>query len=353
MTSPNMEFIPYPVLGNVRVSLMADGHFGSSDPIHWPQFQRPDTKYLWLSVVRRKPSQHDDRYRHMWRVLRRQDFTTLPSSSLGIVSSTHLDVLRPICDMAVAFAADFEKAYGPHPTLEYLVNNMRQIFSRLDFPSTFRDVLRQHAGFQRFWLYTLAWLDWHVSYARTNPLPGISHHALPLHQLMGSITTSPTIAQQLFVANIPVWFMRSVDMFTPKDIVERLVVVSPPQALMDFSSSEEHDACDAELAGQATCELFAGNQLVEWITQQALQYADLDILPTALDRTPSFVNPALAGPSSAEAESSSARPNAGPAASSSSRQQPAVNGARSQKNVRPKPCKSSSPLRSSMLIAVT
>ena len=343
VTSPNMDFIPHPVVGSVRVSLMADSHFGCSDPIHWPQFQRPDTKYLWLSVLRRKPQQHDDRHHRMWRVLRRQDFETLPSSELGVASSLLLDALRPICDEAIAFAAQFEKTYGPNPTLESLVNNMRQAFSRLDFPATFRDVLRQHACFQRFWLYTLAWLDWHVCYMRSNPLPGISHHALPPQRLMGCITTSPVIAQQLFEAQIPVWLMRAVSMFTARDVVEHLVVVTPPEALMEFSSPEERDACAAELAGQATCQLFVGNKLIEWINRQALQYADLDVLPVSLDRTPSFVSPALAGPSSADAGSSSTRPDAIPTATSSCRQQLTVSGARSQKNVRQKPCKLSSP----------
>lgn len=261
----------------------------------------------------------------------------MPSSKLGVASSALLDALRPVSDEAVAYAAEFEKAHGPNVTLESLVNNMRQAFSRLKFPATFRDVLRQYACFQRFWLYTFAWLDWHVCYMRLNPLPAYSHHALPAGQLVGCITTSPIITQQLYEANIPVWFMRSVDMFTPRDVVERLVVVSQPKTLMDFSSSEEHDACVAELAGQATCELFVGNKLIEWINRQALQYADLDVLPISLDRTPSFVTPALAGPSSADAGSSSARPNAIPA--TASRRQPPVGVARSQKNVRPKPCK--------------
>lgn len=38
ITSPNMEYIPHPVVGELAITRRANGHFGVHDPIQWPQF---------------------------------------------------------------------------------------------------------------------------------------------------------------------------------------------------------------------------------------------------------------------------------------------------------------------------
>ena len=37
VTSPNMDYIPEIVYGNIEVFRRGDGHFGLHDPIRWPQ----------------------------------------------------------------------------------------------------------------------------------------------------------------------------------------------------------------------------------------------------------------------------------------------------------------------------
>lgn len=310
ITSPNMDFIPHPVVGSLRVSLMADGHFGSADPIHWPQLLRPDTKYIWLSVVQKRPQTPNDPRLAMWRVLRVEDFEKQPQCELGVVSSTVLDKLRLNYENALAYIGEYERTYGPHPTLSSLIQSMEQAFSRLGYPATFRDMVRQHACMQRYWLYTLAWLDWHVCHKRTYPLTGVV--ARGLHRLVGGITTSPVVAQQLFDAEVPVWIMRPGPALTSRDILERLVQIQPPCALLEFSSLQERDAYSAQLSGKTVCVVLAGDSHIEWINRQATQYADLipnpSQLPTIFDASipaeaglslagPSLAGPSLAGPS--------------------------------------------------------
>lgn len=265
-----MNFIPQPVYGTLTISLMQDGHFGSADPIHWPQVLQVDTRYPWISVIQRKPSDPTDKRFCMWEPLRRRDFVPLLTSAskgLGTVSSRLIERLRPIYSEPLGFETEFIKQHGSNRELRWLSSTMRHAFDRLDFPATFRDMVRQHACLQRFWLYTVAWLDWYLGHIRAYTLRGdIDYRPLPKEQLMGCFTTSPMIAQRLFDAGVPVWVSRPTDSLTHQDLLETPVDFIPPIALLDFGDAtvEEKAAYVDLLHGLAKCIILAGDHHIDW-----------------------------------------------------------------------------------------
>lgn len=302
ITSPNMDFIPQPVYGTLTISLMEDGHFGSADPIHWPQVLDLKTKYPWMSVIQRKPSDSTDTRICMWEPLRRRDFVPLLSSAvkrLGTVSPTLLERLRPIYDDPVAFEAEFTKQHGANRELRWLSSTMQHAFSRLQFPATFRDLVRQHACLQRFWLYTVAWLDWYLGHTRTYTLQGtVNYQPLHITQLQGCFTTSPTIAQRLFEVGVPVWISRPTDSLTDDDLLETPVECVPPTALLDFgdATDQERAAYVDLLRGLATCTILAGDHHISWINLQSQQYGDVYAFPMSTGETPSSDTASLSTP---------------------------------------------------------
>ncbi|KAF7791351.1 hypothetical protein EIP86_002365 [Pleurotus ostreatoroseus] len=278
-----MTFVPQPVYGALNISMMPDARFGSADPLHWPQIFESSTKYPWLAVIQRKPSKPDDPRCCMWEPLRRRDFVPLKSSAvrgLGTVSASLCERLRTFCEEAISFKKALFIRYSNLDDLRWLCTTMEHTLARLQHPATFRDMVRQHACFQRFWLYTVAWLDWHVVHTRVYKLDGnVQYERMPVNELMGCITTSPNIAQHFFEVGAPVWYMRTLDSLSHHDIMEKQVALLPPVTHLDFASDDEKQAYTQLLAGLVTCTTYAGDRHIEWIHRQAQQYGDIERLP--------------------------------------------------------------------------
>lgn len=268
----NMNFVPRPVYGMLQVSIMADGHFGSTDPVNWPQVMQIDTKYPWLSVIQRRPTDPKDAHFPMWQVLKTDDFIPLSTSaSFSTISPAALDCLRPVYSECLAFVAKLNQQHGPNGELEWLSSMMRYAFSRLtNFLLSFCDLVCQHACLQCYWLYTVAWLDWYIGYMCVYPLCGnISYVPLPTDQLMGCLTTIPQIAQRLFWMGILVWFLCTVEYFTEDDVLERCVDLQEPINILDFPSTKKRDAYTVQLTGLISHIVFAGDRNITWINHQA------------------------------------------------------------------------------------
>lgn len=279
-----MSFLPRPAYGNITISLMPDGHFGHADPIHWPQVMQLDTIYPWMCVIQRRPSDPADKRMCMWQPLRRRDFVPLLSSAvtgLATVSSELIERLRPIYSEPVDFEVEFTKQHGPNRQLRWLASTLRHAFSSLEFPATFRDLVRQHACFQRFWLYTVAWFDWHLGHIRTYTLDNVNYNTLDKEQLMGCFTASPVVACRLFEAGVPVWISRRSDTLTNHDLFETPVEFTPPVAMLDFgdATAEEKEVYVNLLQGLAMCTVVAGDHHIDWINRQSQHAGDVHVFP--------------------------------------------------------------------------
>lgn len=283
ITTPNMTFVPQPVCGTLTISMMPDARFGSADPTHWPQVFEQQTRYPWMAVIQRKPLRTDETRHVMWEQLRRHDFVPVQSSAvrgLGTVSATLRERLRSICEEAHSFKRALFKEYGVINELNWLCTTMEHTLARLQLPATFRDMVRQHACLQRFYIYTVAWLDWYIVHLRTYKLgASVQYERLPVHQLMGCITTSPIIAQGFFEVGAPIWYMRTVDTLSEIDVLEQQVTLVPPTTMLDFASDDEKETYTRLLADLATADMYAGDRHVDWINRQAQQYGDIERLP--------------------------------------------------------------------------
>ena len=60
VTTPNVDFVPEPFVGQVRVIMRRDYRFGENDPFQWPQIFTGE--FDFLCVLRRPTS----RYGVMW-----------------------------------------------------------------------------------------------------------------------------------------------------------------------------------------------------------------------------------------------------------------------------------------------
>ncbi|KAF7789071.1 hypothetical protein EIP86_000004, partial [Pleurotus ostreatoroseus] len=292
LTSPNVAYIPRPAYGYVKVVRQWDGHFGWHDPIRWPQVFIDHPRYRWLCAVSRRPHGDQDYRLPIWKPLALADVSPIEDgfvASFGTVSPAFRRALRPVVSAMSRRAGDFTRQCGKQSEFLALVTCMTEAFERLDFPSTHRDLVRQLASVQRFWLLADAWLEFHVylnpSYSfrerPDRPRPALRH------DVMGAFTTEPQIAQRLFSMGIPLWFMRLERQLTSNVVVLRTVVFAEPPTVLDhglFLSEPVYNG-------------FAGVQHIQAISSQAHVYADVEVAPLpAVSSSPAAASPAPTQP---------------------------------------------------------
>ncbi len=236
VTSPNVRFIPLPLYGEVVVSMKCDGNFGIPDPIHWPQIFSPNTRYAWLSAIQRMQEPASSTAHTMWQALHPDEFRILCNSivrTIGTVSLTRREAPREFVGPLYNRVAAFERRCGVNQELRHLTDSMQDAFLRLDYPSTFRDLVRQVAVVQRFWKMSTAWLEWHVkiwhNYVfESDPASHASHADRTRKDPMGAFTTDIDVVQKFVRAGIPVWFMRRPETLTKDDVVVEVVSLTEP-----------------------------------------------------------------------------------------------------------------------------
>ncbi|KAJ3559738.1 hypothetical protein NM688_g164 [Phlebia brevispora] len=283
VTAPNRSFVPEPLLGPITISIGADGHFGSADPVHWPQILEEGTRYPWLPCVERQPSvvSYPDSY--LWLPLLEAQVCPIQSSLspstkvFGTVQATYLAQLRVIIDRVKYLVDSFETMYERHPELRWLFVSMRDAFDRLDYPATYRDLVRQHACFQRFTLYTYAWLQWHVVIKRTYKLSAVV--LLRSRDMMGAFVTAPKLAQLYFDLGVPIWFLRTQNFFKGDEVVRSIVLFQRPKEMLSFTDKNDLEVLKRELVGRVSMSMNAGEPHLNWVHHQATHYVDIETRP--------------------------------------------------------------------------
>ncbi|KAF7789849.1 hypothetical protein EIP86_000797 [Pleurotus ostreatoroseus] len=278
ITSPTTSYIPRPLYGKIDVSLHEDGHFGSADPIHHPQFIQHESRYPWMAAI--------DRCRttrailcDIWQPLKRTtDFELVKTSNvgLGVVPSAFKryanDAVLPLGELV----ALFEETYGVIPELNWLFSTLLDAIDRLAFPATFRDMARTWAGVQRFSLYTCAWFDWNITFMQTYRAQSIvrAFDPLPYDRWMGCFTTSTLLASRMAKSNVPVWLMRPIENFSGDEIIEQAVVFSEPVSCLSFLQSVQYGENRSLFANQINSTRTAGDEHITWINRMAVRYLD-------------------------------------------------------------------------------
>ncbi|KAJ3528721.1 hypothetical protein NM688_g7958 [Phlebia brevispora] len=237
ITSPNMDYIPYPVYGEVTVVRQWNGHFGVHDPLMWPQLYIDQARFRWLMAIPRRPSDPESPDMPMWNPLLSQDIIPAPNSvtkSFFVVSELCQISLRPLVTRMSTRAEAFLQEHKKVLELESLLMSLKAAFRRLDFPSSQADIIRQYSCVQRYWLMIDAWIEFHVHLFKLYQFDDFFPRPRPSVRtdLMGAFTNIPDIAERMFRAGIPVWFVRVPEQIRGNEVVKHIVEPIPAQFQM-------------------------------------------------------------------------------------------------------------------------
>lgn len=160
VTSPNVDYIPQIPMGIDSVKVRSDARFGVHDPVQWPQEFHPN--YKWLICIPRRPQSSSDTTQVIWRIPNMQDFeVTFNKLHLpwGLLRPSFLSPLAEVVATLRERCVGLLQKKGELEILSTHVNMMSQALKCLDFPGTYRDMVRQVSTTQRYYLYTSAILD--------------------------------------------------------------------------------------------------------------------------------------------------------------------------------------------------
>lgn len=269
VTSPNVDFIPQISLGFETVKLRSDGRFGVHDPVQWPQEFHPN--YKWLVCILRRPQSSSDPTQIIWRNTTMQDFeVTYNKLALpwGLLRPSFLNPLAAVVNSLREECLGQLRSKGELAILSGHVNKMMEALKCLDFPATYRDVVRQVSTTQRYYLYTHAILDWnhHIALRRIQPGP----HGLKT-EYMGAFTTDPNVASTLYTIGVPVWFLRHPQQLSSSVVLCNLVGQTRPDYLRHDKGEFGHEFYVGRL----------GASHIEAIARFGREYLDIDHHPYA------------------------------------------------------------------------
>ncbi|KAJ3531604.1 hypothetical protein NM688_g7551 [Phlebia brevispora] len=323
ITSPNVDYIPQPVVGAIRVVRQRNGHFGIHDPIVWPQVLVNKPRLVYLMAVSRQPNDALDYRLPIWQPLSTKDIVLVPDSfvrGFATVSFPRRRALKFAIDKLVLRARALEEqSPGQHEELQHLVDTMEQAYDRLDFPASERDLIRQHAIVQRFWLMADAWIEFHVHLFGmvkfTDPEARVRN--MPRTDLMGAFTNIPDFAQKMFIAGVPVWFIRYEKQLKAEHTILKTVRLQQPHFREDcglFSDLPIYEAWSGEGHLLAIAAHAHGYQDLDHVLCSEVLHPD-GVMPSSRTTRPSGVAPEPPGGSQiagVAVESSSPRLIAGP-----------------------------------------
>ncbi|KAJ3540930.1 hypothetical protein NM688_g6157 [Phlebia brevispora] len=274
ITSPNMDFIPQPVYGEVTIVRQWNGHFGVYDPVMWPQLYIEQSRFRWLMAIARMPTDPRSPYMPIWRPLVTDDLKAAPNSvtrSFFVVNEARQDDLRPLVINMSLRAERFMQQNEKQLELESLVASMKGALQRLAFPSSQADLVRQYSCVQRYWLMIDAWIEFHVHVFKIYKFfdPFIRRRPTVRTDLMGAFTNRPHVASHMFNAGVPVWFMRFPDQMTGREAIRDIVNLTPANFRMDSGLFPNTPIFQG----------WAGEKHMIAIATHAHAYKDLDIVP--------------------------------------------------------------------------
>ncbi|KAJ3474860.1 hypothetical protein NLI96_g12214 [Meripilus lineatus] len=230
LTSPNVAFVPQPVLDRIRVEVKSDGRCGIADPIQWPQLF--SKVYCHYALILHRPSDPNDPRQPIWWKPTQQDFVPVHASAvsyLGTLAYQPLKRLERLVEQMSTRIMLYTSRRGGTPTyINFCDLSMRAACNCLSFPSTYRDLVVQVVNVQRYWLESEAWLEYMENYQQKILSPPISSPSLAKECFMGTYTADPVVAFKLFSAGIPVWLIRSPIAITNEIAIEQVVLLTCP-----------------------------------------------------------------------------------------------------------------------------
>ncbi|THU88003.1 hypothetical protein K435DRAFT_803851 [Dendrothele bispora CBS 962.96] len=221
VTSPNTELIYAPHIGACTTRMRRDYHFGTDDPLYFPQPFNMTIGHLALIPAPSTHSFHNDAL--AWYRPRPSDFiphSSMACSGLGFLAPELISRFETKMNALVSSALDRPTRVKNDHYIREGRAALQRLVERLHVVSTHDECLLLVACLQRQYLELYARIEWLDKY-----LPRIQAqertHPVNL-DLMGAFTYSPDDLQRLFYAGIPVWFTREVT-HIPSLRVDKLV----------------------------------------------------------------------------------------------------------------------------------
>jgi hypothetical protein len=211
--SPNMQTIPEPLVGIRRVRGREDGRFGLDDFTQHPQVFSPNLPHLPFVLRKLKDSTN-----FLWRELKEGDVNlkSLPgyAGSLQLQRGT-ADFLIQKGEVLLGKCREVSKKIPAHRRPALLMSLPVQMMflahAVRDSVYDFRQLKYMVAGFQRFYLESLAMHDycvyWMAKMATTALLNEGSSVKLR-DNLMGTFTDDPVMMMKFKQHGVPVWGVR-------------------------------------------------------------------------------------------------------------------------------------------------
>lgn len=291
VTTPNMDYVPQPHVGLIRVDICEDFRYGIYDPVQWPQVVTKDWEYLpW---VRRRATAPPHWWPVWWTPRADANFEVLEGSlftSLGLLRSSDVGPLRQLVKDLRTEIASYTRDRIPHPSLLRHELEMQRALERLiHFPLSFRDICIQLRQVQRSWLFARAFLD-HSNASKTTAVD-------VNREYMGGFSTNPDVVQKLYTSGIPVWFLRlSAAMSATKTFVATEVTIRHPTP-DDLVTKPLPGGLPPVYRGLTSANYLAA------VTRSALSYMDLSHSPLLVryDAESNCAQAATAQPSSSTA----------------------------------------------------
>ncbi|KAF9233288.1 hypothetical protein BU15DRAFT_80267 [Melanogaster broomeanus] len=209
ITSPNNDWVPQPFLfEDAPVQARADGRLGTVDSFQWPQLYTAG--YPWVVAVKRNFDFADEPLAAVWYTPSYNDFVQIQNSALpiGSLQPHKLDALAKLMDLVKVRVNAYKN--GKH---------------------------HLRAGDQSVKMFQRGVLEFHAYcdyYAFI--LPRIEHPQFPFPavntQWMGAFTESVQVAEALFRAGVPVWYVRPEASVTSSTIIEAIVTPTQPDHIV-------------------------------------------------------------------------------------------------------------------------
>ncbi|PPQ83675.1 hypothetical protein CVT24_001194 [Panaeolus cyanescens] len=213
ISSPNQKHIPLPPIGRRQVGLKANFRYGLEDHSQWPQFVVP--KYKHLVTIPRKTTDSTDPLHIIWWDPRPADF--IPSSTgivsgLGTISQLRLQQLETVMGILSQSVTEFTTS-TPTPSDDVL-ESFSKLQKQMEYAMrslqnhkrSFSETAFNVTEFQR------RFLELHGFFSFMKFFRNRSGGALAsADNVMGGFTNEAEMAQAMFDARVPVWYVEEWD----------------------------------------------------------------------------------------------------------------------------------------------
>ncbi|PPQ76448.1 hypothetical protein CVT24_013411 [Panaeolus cyanescens] len=220
ITTPNQDHVPVPPVGFRELRLRSDLRFGIEDHTIWPQFHAH--AYPYLFAISSRPVDANDTMALLWWNPTMADFQTTRLGmveGVGHLADDKLKSMENLINILSQNVKDFlETEKGPKSpsakTVDVIQSFRGQLldtFQRLSsLKMAFKEMVFNITEFQRLYLSLSAILRYCSIYQ-----PRLNSHddysATVSSGIIGAFTTSAEVAQHLFRAGVPVWFVQEWD----------------------------------------------------------------------------------------------------------------------------------------------